>query len=65
MNQQTVFPSGRIARWIEMELERDPPFPQSGPAETASGEAPPSANVRARPSLRYRPFQALAQHGRD
>jgi hypothetical protein len=65
MNQQTVFPSGRIARWIDVELERDPPSPQSGQAEAAAAEAPASAGGRAHPSLRYRPFQGLARHARD
>jgi hypothetical protein len=59
MNQQTVFPSGRIARWIDMELERDL-SPERSQADAPAGEASPS--VRARESLRYRPFQALSSH---
>jgi hypothetical protein len=57
MNQQTVFPSGRIARWIDVELERDL-SPELTQNDGAAGEGAPT--TRARDSLRYRPFQALS-----
>lgn len=57
MNQQTVFRSGRIARWVETEFERDL-SPEPAQKDAASDEA--SSAPRAHESLRYRPFQSLA-----
>lgn len=56
MNQQKVFPSGKIARWIDTDLERDQP-PEPGRAEDSS--AAESFAARAGASLRYRPFSQL------
>ncbi len=64
MNQQTVFPSGRIARWVDTELEGGSSSASSQESREP-GEASASANealVRERggEGLRYRPFRALA-----